>query len=42
VTMIPQAGHSPHREAPEATLDAISEFAGRILSTPEGAKRRPA
>ncbi len=27
VTIIPGAGHSPHREAPEATLDAISEFA---------------
>src|SRR5271169_1361908 len=36
VTMIPGAGHSPHREAPEATLNAISEFAGRILHTHEG------
>jgi pimeloyl-ACP methyl ester carboxylesterase len=42
VTMIPQAGHSPHREAPEATLDAISEFAGRILSTHEEAQGRRA
>ena len=31
VTMIPGAGHSPHREAPEPTLNALSEFAGRIL-----------
>ena len=29
VTVIPGAGHSPHREAPEATLDTISEFARR-------------
>ena len=33
VTIIPGAGHSPHREAPEATLDAIAEFAKRILHT---------
>jgi len=31
VTEIPNAGHSPHREAPEATLDAISEFANAVL-----------
>jgi pimeloyl-ACP methyl ester carboxylesterase len=31
VTMIPGAGHSPHREAPGATLDTISEFARAIL-----------
>ena len=31
VTIIPGAGHSPHREAPEATLDAISEFANAVL-----------
>jgi pimeloyl-ACP methyl ester carboxylesterase len=42
VTMIPGAGHSPHREAPEATLDAISEFAGRILFTHEEAQGRRA
>jgi pimeloyl-ACP methyl ester carboxylesterase len=40
VTIIPGAGHSPHREAPEATLDAISEFAGRILDMHEGSKGR--
>src|ERR1700681_1453621 len=31
VTIIQGAGHSPHREAPGATLDAISEFANAIL-----------
>jgi pimeloyl-ACP methyl ester carboxylesterase len=38
VTMLPGAGHSPHREAPEAALDAISEFADRILYMHEGSK----
>jgi pimeloyl-ACP methyl ester carboxylesterase len=28
---IPGAGHSPHREAPGATLDAISEFVNAVL-----------
>jgi pimeloyl-ACP methyl ester carboxylesterase len=42
VTMIPGAGHSPHREAPEATLHAISEFAGRILHVHEGSQGRAA
>ena len=42
VTIIPGAGHSPHREAPEATLNAISEFAGRILHTHEGSQGRAA
>ncbi len=42
VTIIPGAGHSPHREAPEATLDAISEFAGRILHIHEGSQGRAA
>ena len=31
VTMIPGAGHSPHRDVPGPTLDAIAAFAGRIL-----------
>ena len=31
VTVIPGAGHQPHREAPGATLDAISEFANAVL-----------
>src|SRR6202140_3544376 len=42
VTIIPGAGHSPHREAPEATLHAISEFADRILHIHEGSKGRAA
>jgi pimeloyl-ACP methyl ester carboxylesterase len=42
VTIIPGAGHSPHREAPGATLDAIAEFAGRILHVHEGARGRAA
>src|SRR4030081_1735039 len=28
---IPGAGHQPHREAPEPTLDAISEFANAVF-----------
>jgi pimeloyl-ACP methyl ester carboxylesterase len=36
VTVIPGAGHSPHREAPEETLNAIADFVGRILDAPEG------
>jgi pimeloyl-ACP methyl ester carboxylesterase len=42
VTIIPGAGHSPHREAPGATLDVISEFARRILVTHEGSAGRAA
>jgi pimeloyl-ACP methyl ester carboxylesterase len=42
VTMIPDAGHSPFREAPEATLNAISEFAERILYMHEGTQGRAA
>jgi pimeloyl-ACP methyl ester carboxylesterase len=42
VTIIPGAGHSPHREAPEATLDAISGFARSILDFHEGSKGRAA
>jgi pimeloyl-ACP methyl ester carboxylesterase len=42
VTMLPGAGHSPHREAPEATLDAISEFAKSILHIHEGSHGRAA
>jgi pimeloyl-ACP methyl ester carboxylesterase len=38
VTIISGAGHSPHREAPEATLTAVSEFANRILYTHEGSQ----
>src|ERR1700684_1490482 len=42
VTIIPGAGHSPHREAPGATLETIAEFAGRILHVHEGARGRAA
>lgn len=42
VTMIPGAGHSPHRDAPEATLNAISEFAHSIFDTHEGSHGRAA
>jgi pimeloyl-ACP methyl ester carboxylesterase len=31
--MIPGAGHSPQREAPEATPNVISEFARTIFDT---------
>src|ERR1700681_3566 len=40
VTIVPNAGHSPHREAPEATLNSITEFAERILYLHEGSERR--
>jgi pimeloyl-ACP methyl ester carboxylesterase len=36
VTVIPGAGHQPHREAPEATLDAIQEFANAVLHVHDG------
>ena len=42
VSIITGAGHSPHREAPEATLNAIADFAGRILHMHEGAHGRAA
>ncbi|MBN8992398.1 MAG: alpha/beta hydrolase [Rhizobiales bacterium] len=31
VTVIPKAGHQPHREAPGATLAAVQEFANAVL-----------
>ena len=31
VALLPDARHAPHREAPEATLDAIAGFANRLL-----------
>ena len=31
MAVIQGAGHSPHREAPQATLDAIAEFANAVL-----------
>ena len=42
VTIIPGAGHSPHREAPGATLDAIVEFARAILHVHESLPGRAA
>jgi pimeloyl-ACP methyl ester carboxylesterase len=35
VTILDGAGHSPHREAPGATLNAISDFANAVLRTHE-------
>ena len=43
VTVLPGVGHSPHREAPDAALKAVSEFANRILRVHgEGELRRAA
>jgi pimeloyl-ACP methyl ester carboxylesterase len=42
VTMLPEAGHSPHREATGATLDAISEFASAVLRNDEPSRGRAA
>jgi pimeloyl-ACP methyl ester carboxylesterase len=41
VTVIPGAGHQPHREAPGATLEAISEFANAVLRV-DGSQGRAA
>jgi pimeloyl-ACP methyl ester carboxylesterase len=42
VTIVPEVGHSPHREAPQVTLDTVSEFAKRILHWHEGSAGRAA
>jgi len=42
VTIIVGAGHSPHREAPAATLNVILEFANAVLQTHEGFQGRAA
>jgi pimeloyl-ACP methyl ester carboxylesterase len=42
VTIIPDAGHQPHREAPELALATVSEFARRILIMHEGSQGRAA
>jgi pimeloyl-ACP methyl ester carboxylesterase len=42
VTEIPGVGHSPHREAPGATLNAISDFANAVLRDDEGSQGRAA
>jgi pimeloyl-ACP methyl ester carboxylesterase len=39
VTVIPEAGHQPHREAPKPTLDAIAEFANAVLRNHEDSRR---
>jgi len=31
-TIVPGAGHSPHREVPDVTLKAAADFANRLLS----------
>jgi pimeloyl-ACP methyl ester carboxylesterase len=38
VALLPGAGHSPQREAPEATLKAITEFVTRVLRANEWVK----
>jgi pimeloyl-ACP methyl ester carboxylesterase len=42
VTIVAGAGHSPHREAPELTLNSIADFAKRILYLHEGWEGRAA
>jgi pimeloyl-ACP methyl ester carboxylesterase len=42
VTLIPQSGHSPQREAPEETLATVSDFVRRILIVHEGSGDRAA
>jgi len=42
VTIMAGAGHSPHREAPGATLEAISEFANAVFRVDEGSRGRAA
>ena len=42
VTVIPGAGHQPHREAPGATLDAVQEFASAVLRVHDGSQGRAA
>lgn len=39
VTMIPGAGHSPHRDVPGPTLDAVAAFAAAVLSSGEEGSR---
>jgi pimeloyl-ACP methyl ester carboxylesterase len=33
VTMLPGVGHTPHRDAAEATIKAVADYANRILTT---------
>ena len=39
VVMIPGAGHSPQREAPQVTLDAVTDFANAVLRGESGQRR---
>jgi pimeloyl-ACP methyl ester carboxylesterase len=41
VTILPDTGHSPHREAADVTLRSIADFAGRILTDHGEADGRP-
>ncbi len=41
VAVIPGAGHSPHREAPEATLHAVADFANAVLRGMKARKAGP-
>jgi len=42
VTVLPGVGHSPHREAPAETLQAVSEFYRAVMLVHEGADGRAA
>jgi pimeloyl-ACP methyl ester carboxylesterase len=42
VLILTGTGHSPHRDAPGATLNAISELANAVLLTQEGSEGRAA
>lgn len=42
VKIVSGAGHSPHREAPAATLEAIEQFAGAALRDDQGPQGRAA
>ena len=42
VSVIPGAGHQPHREATGATLDAVQEFANAVLRVDDGSQGRAA
>ena len=42
VTMIPGAGHSPHRDVPGPVVDAIAAFSAAVLSSEEGSRGRAA
>ena len=42
VTLLPGVGHAPHREAPTATLQALSEFYRAVMLVHEGLDGRAA